>query len=266
MLRALGVIPARYASTRFPGKPLAPLGTGTLLSAVWSAVSAASRLDRVIVATEDERIVAACAALGAEAMLTSGEHASGTDRAAEVARRTGDAFDVVVNVQGDEPFVSPASLDRLVAAFDGRPERRMATLAEPMASADELFDAGTVKVVFAADGRALYFSRSPIPYHRGTATGLRVDFRGALEARPGGLRGYWKHQGVYAYRRETLFAFTRLQPSPLELDEGLEQLRALEAGIEILVLESDFRSIAVDTPADLERAAARLTARQEISR
>ena len=266
MLRALGVIPARYASIRFPGKPLAPLGRGTLLGAVWSAASAASRLDRVVVATEDERIVASCAALGAEAMLTSSDHASGTDRVAEVARRVGSDFDVVVNVQGDEPFVTPTSLDRLVAAFDGRPERAMATLAEPLASADDLFDPGAVKVVFAADGRALYFSRSPIPFHRGDTARLTTDFRGQLARRPGGLRGFWKHQGVYAYRRDTLFAFTRLQPSPLELDEGLEQLRALEAGIEIVVLESDFQSIAVDTPADLDRAAARLHPRQEIIR
>jgi len=266
MLRALGVIPARYASIRFPGKPLAPLGRGTLLSAVWSAASAAARLDRVIVATEDERIVAACAALGAEAMLTSGDHASGSDRVAEVARRAGNDFEVVVNIQGDEPFVTPTSLDRLVGAFDDRPDRAMATLAEPIASPDDLFDPGAVKVVFAANGRALYFSRSPIPFHRGGTARLSIDFRGQLAGRPGGLRGFWKHQGLYAYRRETLFAFTRLQPSPLELDEGLEQLRALEAGIDIHVLESDFQSIAVDTPADLERAAARLHARQEISR
>ena len=122
MLRALGVIPARFASTRFPGKPLAPLGNGSLLSAVWSKAAAAVRLTRVIVATEDERIVDACREYGAEAMLTSPVHASGTDRAAEVVRRAGESFDLVVNIQGDEPFVTPSCLDRLIGAFDTRPE------------------------------------------------------------------------------------------------------------------------------------------------
>src|SRR5258706_4345224 len=216
MLRALGVIPARYASTRFPGKPLAPLGNGSLLSAVWSKTVASSRLTRVIVATEDERIVQACRALGADAMLTSPDHASGTDRAAEVVRRADESFDVVVNIQGDEPFVTPTSLDRLVAAFDARPDLQMATPAEPLQDSRELFDPAAVKVVAADDGKALYFSRAPIPYHRGPATMLRADFREQLETRPGGLRGYLKHQGIYAYRPATLFALTNMAPSHLE--------------------------------------------------
>ncbi len=266
MLRALGIIPARYASTRFPGKPLAPLGNGSLLSAVWGAAHASSRLTRVIVATEDERIVDACRGFGAESMLTSPDHVSGTDRAAEVVRRVGDGFDVVVNIQGDEPFVTPTCLDRLVAAFDGRPDLPMATLAEPLDDADDLFDPGAVKVVVGNDGMALYFSRAPIPFHRGRAVTLHADFRDQLPARPDGLSGYQKHQGIYAYRCSTLFSITSLPPSPLEIDEGLEQLRALSAGIGILVLASDFRSIAVDTPADLARAALRLSSRQEINR
>jgi len=266
MLRALGVIPARYASTRFPGKPLAPLGNGSLLSAVWTAAHASKQLTRVIVATEDERIVDACRGFGAESMLTSPDHASGTDRAAEVVRRVGVEFDLVVNIQGDEPFVTPTCLDRLVAAFDGRPGLEMATLAEPLDDADDLFDPGTVKVVSGNDGMALYFSRAPIPYHRGRAGTLLADFREQLLTRPGGLTGYHKHQGIYAYRCSTLFSITTMPPSSLELDEGLEQLRALQAGIGILVLPSDFRSIAVDTPADLARAALRLSSRQEIAR
>jgi 3-deoxy-manno-octulosonate cytidylyltransferase (CMP-KDO synthetase) len=266
MLRALGVIPARYASTRFPGKPLAPLGNGSLLSAVWTAAAASARLSRVIVATDDDRIVAACRGYGAEAMLTSPNHASGTDRAAEVVRRAGDDFDVVVNIQGDEPFVTPTCLDRLVGAFDGVPALAMATLAEPLDTVDDLFDPGAVKVVTADDGSALYFSRAPIPYHRGTAARLAADFRAQLATRPGGLTGYSKHQGIYAYRPKTLFALTEMPPSSLEIDEGLEQLRALQAGIRILVLASDFKSIAVDTEADLARAAARLSSRQEITR
>ena len=266
MLRALGVIPARYASTRFPGKPLAPLGNGSLLSAVWTNAAAASGLTRVIVATEDQRIVDACRSYGAEAMLTSPGHASGTDRAAEVVRQVGASFDVVVNIQGDEPFVTPTSLNALVAAFDEQPELTMATLAEPIEDVDEIFDPGTVKVVLRSDGRALYFSRAPIPFHRASSGTLRADYSEQLRVRPRGLTGYFKHQGIYAYRRETLFSITAMAPSPLELREGLEQLRALQAGIGILVLFSDFKSIAVDTPADLARAAQRLSSRQEIAR
>jgi len=264
MLRALGVIPARYASTRFPGKPLAPLGNGSLLSSVWTNAVAAAGLTRVIVATEDQRIVDACRSYGAEAMLTSPEHASGSDRAAEVVRRVGSSFDVVVNIQGDEPFVTPTSLNALVAAFEEHPELQMATLAEPIEDVDEIFDPGTVKVVLANDGRALYFSRAPIPFHRASSGPLRADYSEHLRLR--GLTGYYKHQGIYAYRRETLFSITAMPPSPLELREGLEQLRALQAGVGILVLFSDFKSIAVDTPADLARAAQRLSSRQEIAR
>jgi 3-deoxy-manno-octulosonate cytidylyltransferase (CMP-KDO synthetase) len=141
----------------------------------------------------------------------------------------------------------------------------MATTAEPLDDPDDLFDPGCVKVVTSEAGDALYFSRAPIPYHRGSPP-LAADFRAALRSRPGRLAGYLKHQGLYAYRRETLLRLTQLPPSPLELDEGLEQLRALQAGIGILVLPSDFRSIAVDTPADLARAQSQLANRQETPR
>jgi len=251
MAVALGVIPARFGSTRFPGKPLAPVGDRTLVEEVWRRASAAKRLDRLIVATDDERIATEAARFGAEVRMTSGAHPSGTDRVAEVLESVGPGYDVIVNVQGDEPLVTPTSLDRLVEAFDASPAAEMATLAEPIVSIDELFDPNVVKLVVAADGRALYFSRSPIPFHRGE--GLSgADFRPALAARERGLDGYRKHQGIYAYRAATLRRLTRLPPSPLERDEGLEQLRALECGISIRVVESDFRSWGVDTPADLE--------------
>jgi 3-deoxy-manno-octulosonate cytidylyltransferase (CMP-KDO synthetase) len=253
-VHALGVIPARFASIRFPGKPLAPLGGRTLLERVWRRASGARRIVRVVVATEDERIAEACRGFGAEAILTSPDHASGTDRVAEVALGLERSFTVIVNVQGDEPFVTGTSLDLLVAAFEEERPPEMATLAEPLSGPEELFDPNVVKVVTALDGRALYFSRAPIPYHRGGETRLAADFRAALAARPGGLAGYRKHQGIYAYRRETLLALTRLRPSPLERDEGLEQLRALQAGLTIRVLDSDFHSVAVDTPEDLARA------------
>jgi 3-deoxy-manno-octulosonate cytidylyltransferase (CMP-KDO synthetase) len=251
----LGVIPARYASTRFPGKVLAPLAGRTMLEHVWRRASSARRIDRLVVATEDERVVAATERFGGESLLTSPEHASGTDRVAEVVRNFTPRADVVLNVQADEPFVTGTSLDRLIAAFDDASSRpSLATLAEPLEAIDDLFDPNVVKVVARKDGTALYFSRAPIPYHRGAATRLAPDFREVLAARAGGLAGYRRHQGIYAYTREALVALAALPPSPLELDEGLEQLRALEAGHVIRVVDSDFRSLAVDTAADLERA------------
>jgi 3-deoxy-manno-octulosonate cytidylyltransferase (CMP-KDO synthetase) len=176
---------------------------------------------------------------------------------AEVSLKRGRTFDVVINVQGDEPFVTPTSLDRLVEAFESDPPD-MATLAEPIENADELFDPNVVKVVTAFDGSALYFSRAPIPYFRAPGASLDADFRGALSDRPEKLDGYLKHQGIYAYRLSALLAITRLHPSPLERIEGLEQLRALQAGLTLRVLRSDFRSLSVDTPEDLRRAEIRL--------
>ena len=263
MVRALGVIPARFASTRFPGKPLAPLGDRTILEEVWTRARAARRLDHLVVATEDDRIVRACRSFGAEVMMTSSEHTSGSDRVAEIAINLDRSFAVVLNIQADEPLVTPTSLDLLVRVFEDEPMTEMATLAEPLLTVEDLFDPNTVKVVTSLAGLALYFSRSPVPYFRGSGPLLPADFRSALRARHGGLTGYRKHQGIYAYRRETLLGLIRLPVSPLEKDEGLEQLRALQAGFTIRVLESDFRSIAVDTPADLERAAAFLAEAKE---
>jgi len=255
MVRALGVIPARFASTRFPGKPLASLGERTLIEEVWRQVSAAKTIERVIVATEDERIAQTCQSFGAEVRLTSPEHPSGTDRVGEVALEVSRMFDVVVNVQGDEPFVTPTSLDRLVNCFSSDNPPEIATLAEPVERVEDLMDPNVVKVVKGLDGRALYFSRSPIPYYRG---GDGQDLASAIASRAEGLEGYLRHQGIYAYTMSTLMALRRLRPSTLERHEGLEQLRALQAGLRILVLESDFRSVGVDTPADLERAVALL--------
>ena len=258
MPRAIGVIPARFESTRFRGKPLAPLGDGVLVEAVWRRTVAARSLERVLVATDDERILRACGEFGAEARMTSTDHASGTDRIAEVAREIGEEFDIVVNVQGDEPLVTPTSLDTLVGVLAGSPDAPMATLYEPMADPDELLDPNVVKVVTDSTDRALYFSRSPIPFHRGPGPGSVPDLRSALAGRAGGMRGYRKHQGIYAYRREALLELAAMPVSPLERDEGLEQLRALEAGWTIRLAASDFRSVGVDTPEDLERVSAML--------
>ena len=255
MSLVLGVIPARFASTRFPGKVLAPLGDRPLVEEVWRRARRAARLDRLIVATDDPRVVQAAEGFGAEAMMTREDHPSGTDRAAEVVRCLGDEHDVIVVIQADEPLLTPTSLDRLVECFDAPEPPSVATLSEPIRSAAELFDPNVVKLVAAASGRALYFSRSPIPFHRGDEARLQADFRKTLAARSGGLAGYLRHQGIYAYAREALLELTALAPAPAELDEGLEQLRALHAGYAIQVVESDFQSHAVDTPDDLERVA-----------
>jgi 3-deoxy-manno-octulosonate cytidylyltransferase (CMP-KDO synthetase) len=230
-----------------------------MLEEVWRRAAASRSIDRLVVATDDSRIMDAAVGFGAEVRRTSRDHASGTDRVAEVVRRAGDGFELVVNIQGDDPLLTPTSLDRLVQAFDAPGAPQMATLAEPIADVDELFDPNVVKLVTDAKGRALYFSRSPIPYHRGDTERLSTDFREALGRRESGLHGYRKHQGIYAYTREALFTLTRLDRSALELDEGLEQLRALQAGFEIRVVDSDFRSMSVDTPADLERVSQILT-------
>ena len=232
-----------------------------MVEQVWRRAVDSRRIDRLIVATDDPRILEAASTFGAEALRTSRDHASGTDRVAEVVRKVGNDWDVVVNIQGDEPLLT--SLDLLVSAFDSEPVPEMATLAEPIQSAEELFDPNVVKVVAAADGRALYFSRSPIPYHRGQATQLSGEFSRQLAERANGLHGYRKHQGIYAYTRTALLDLTRLDPSPLELDEGLEQLRALQAGYAMRVVDSDFRSMSVDTPADLERVAKILAEAEE---
>jgi 3-deoxy-manno-octulosonate cytidylyltransferase (CMP-KDO synthetase) len=229
-----------------------------MIEEVWRKVREAKKADVLVIATDDERIAETAAGFGALVAMTAADHPSGTDRAAEVLRSRAEGFEIVLVVQGDEPLVTGTSLDRLVGCFDDS-TTDMATLCEPLADADELFDPGVVKVVTDDQGRALYFSRAPIPYYRGAATRLQTDFRESLNARPAGLAGYSKHQGIYAYSRRALLDITGRPPSPLETDEGLEQLRALQAGYSIRVIESDFRSHSVDTPEDLERVAILLT-------
>jgi 3-deoxy-manno-octulosonate cytidylyltransferase (CMP-KDO synthetase) len=237
---AVGIIPSRYASTRLPGKPLLTIGGKPMIRHVYERARAARSLSRVLVATDDERILDAVRAFGGDAVLTAGSHRSGTDRVAEAARDL-DA-DVVVNIQGDEPMLAPEPLDALVAAFAGRPELEIATLAHPIRTSDEAADPAAVKVVMDRDGYALYFSRLPIPYDRDGAGAAR-----------------WRHLGVYAYRKAALLRFAHLPPTPLEQSEALEQLRALENGMRILVLATDQEAIGVDTPEDLERVRALFT-------
>jgi len=242
--RALAVIPARWGSTRFPGKPLALLAGRPLVQHVVEAAESSGAFERVLVATDDERIAEAVARFGGQVERTSAAHRSGTDRVAEVvARLPAEAPDVVVNLQGDEPLVDPASLRRLVQAFtDVRVA--MATLVRPLEDAAERLSPHVVKVVPDIRGDALYFSRADIPFDR---DGMRVP--------------RFAHVGLYGYRRATLVRLAQLPPTTLEQAESLEQLRALEHGISIRCIVTEHSSIGVDTPADLARAEAALAAR-----
>lgn len=240
-MKTIAIIPARYASTRFPGKPLALIGGKPMIQHVYEQALRCEALSEVVVATDDARIARAVEGFGGHVMMTASTHPSGTDRIAEVARLWPDA-EVVVNIQGDEPFVQPAQLSQLChffvdAAID------IATLAHPIAEGADIDNPNVVKVVCNADGRALYFSRSPIPYLRGVD---RADW--LAQGR------HFQHVGLYAYRRSVLLEITQLPPSPLELLESLEQLRWLEAGYAIAVGITGQRSIGVDTPEDLVRA------------
>jgi 3-deoxy-manno-octulosonate cytidylyltransferase (CMP-KDO synthetase) len=252
-LAIVAIIPARFASTRLPGKPLSDIQGKTMIERVHARARAARRVDRVVVATDDERIAAAVRGFGGEALLTSTAHSTGTDRLAEAVRRV--EADIVVNVQGDEPMLDPAFIDAAAEALLADPALPISTLSLPLLSADEMLAPRVVKVVVDAAGDALYFSRSPIPHLRLAGA---FDARAAAEAAV--ARGLArKHVGLYAYRREALLRFASLPPSPLEEAEGLEQLRALHHGLRIRVVAVDGEGgVAVDTPEDLERVRALL--------
>jgi 3-deoxy-manno-octulosonate cytidylyltransferase (CMP-KDO synthetase) len=237
-LSVLGVIPARLASTRLPRKVLREIAGRPLVAWVYDAARKAPDLDDVLVATDADEVMQACGRLGIPAVLTSTEHPSGTDRVWEVAQRR--AADVYVNVQGDEPFITAGHVARLVEPFRTAPDTQVSTLCI-RATAEEVDARQVNKVVFGAGGRALYFSKFGIPFDR--------DGRGAVR---------YKHIGLYAYRRPALEAFHRLPPSTLERIEGLEQLRFLENGISITVMETTEPTIGVDTEEDLRAAEARL--------
>jgi 3-deoxy-manno-octulosonate cytidylyltransferase (CMP-KDO synthetase) len=249
----VAVIPARYASTRLPGKPLAEIHGKSLVQRVWERARAARRPSRVVVATDDERIAAVVRGFGGEALLTSPDHPTGTDRLAEAARSL-DAS-IVVNVQGDEPMLDPAGVDAAVDALRADEAADISTLSVPLASAAEMLSAAVVKVVSDGRGHALYFSRAPIPHVRRGASSDPAASAEAAVAR--GLAR--KHVGLYAYRRDALLRFASLPPAPLEEAEGLEQLRALHHGLRIRVVAVEGASgVAVDTPEDLERVRALL--------
>jgi len=234
----IAVIPARYAATRLPGKPLADIHGKPMIQWVWEATRRAKSLSQVLIATDDERILKAAHAFGAEAMMTDPALPSGTDRVAAVADKT--RGDIYVNVQGDEPLMDPDTIDAAVELVAGG-KFGMGTTMTPLAERGELDNQAVVKVIADRTGRAIYFSRLPIPYSRGGV--------------PGHPEAYicQRHLGIYTYTRETLFRIRSLPPSPIEQGEVLEQLRAVEDGIDIGIRQVKCRSFGIDTPEDLER-------------
>ena len=242
-LKYIAIIPARYASTRFPGKPLAMLGGKPVIQRVWEQVS--SVVDAAVVATDDERIAQAVESFGGRAIMTSPNHKSGTDRCWEAYQKQGEEFDVVINVQGDEPFIAHSQLRAIMACFEDE-NTDIATLVKPFAEEDGLSaleNPNSPKVVLDNDSCAVYFSRSVIPYLRGVE---REDW---LKHHT-----FYKHFGMYAFRRDVLGEVTALPQSTLEKAESLEQLRWLENGYKIGVGISDVETVGIDTPEDLERA------------
>jgi 3-deoxy-manno-octulosonate cytidylyltransferase (CMP-KDO synthetase) len=244
-VKVLAVIPARQASVRFPGKPLANIAGRPMIQHVVERVRQAEQVNRVVVATDEDAIKKAVEAFGGEAILTRHDHRTGTDRVAEVAAHV--AAEIYVNVQGDEPLVDPGTIDALVATMGEDPAAQIATPCSAIARPNDIMDPNIVKVVRDFDGNALYFSRAPIPWVRDTNQTAVVQ--------------HWKHLGLYAFRRDALLEFPTLPPGELERVEQLEQLRWIENGFHIAVVETDYDAVSVDVPADVERVEKLLAAR-----
>ncbi len=241
-LRFVGIIPARFASTRFPGKPLADIAGKSMIQRVYEQVAKA--LTDVYVATDDQRIFDAVLAFGGKAIMTSDQHKSGTDRCFEAFSKMDEWFDVVINIQGDEPFIQPGQISELKKCFD-EPETQIATLAKKVTKKDGsefLKDPNNPKLIVNKQNEALYFSRSIIPFIRGTEPENWIS-----------AHSYLKHVGIYAYRVDVLRELTLLEQSPLEIAESLEQLRWLENGYRIKVGYTDVETVGIDTPDDLEK-------------
>ncbi|MBR3528043.1 MAG: 3-deoxy-manno-octulosonate cytidylyltransferase [Bacteroidales bacterium] len=241
-MKVLGIIPARYNSTRFPGKPLVMIHDKPMIEHVWNGVSNTGLVDRVIVATEDKRILDTVTAFGGEAVMTGKHHKSGTDRCGEVLEKMGsdvEQYDVVINIQGDEPKVAAKQIKQVVEIFED-PTVQIATLKKRIKTIAELTSTNAVKVVCGLNNDALYFSRQPIPYLRGIAKEMWLR-----------RQHYYKHIGIYAFRREVLQTLVKLPQTPLEKSESLEQLRWMENGYRISVRETDQESVAIDIPEDL---------------
>ncbi len=240
-MQILGIIPSRFASTRFPGKPLVDIGGKTMIQRVYLQACKAKSLSNVIVATDDERIYNHVKSFGGQVMLTNSRHQSGTDRCAEVATNFQD-MQAIINIQGDEPFIDPLQIDLVAQRLKQNTAINIATLAKKITQSEQLFSPNIVKVVFNSDKVANYFSRSPIPYIRGvekedwTAKGI-----------------FYKHIGLYGYQRATLLEIAQLPMSILEKSESLEQLRWLENGYKIGISLTNIETVGIDTPADLKK-------------
>lgn len=242
-MRFIGIIPARYASTRFPGKPLADIHGKTMIQRVYEQTLLS--IDEVWVATDDERIKTEVEKFGGKVVMTSSDHQSGTDRIAEAVATISESnqqeYDVVINIQGDEPFIQPDQIELVKACFDS-PNTQIATLVKQISCQEDIFDPNKVKAVISKDQKALYFSRSPIPYQRGVEKGEWLNHG-----------TFYKHIGMYAYKSEVLHEITKIEQSSMELSESLEQLRWLENGYWIQTDITEHESIGIDTPEDLER-------------
>jgi 3-deoxy-manno-octulosonate cytidylyltransferase (CMP-KDO synthetase) len=237
----LGVIPARFASTRFPGKPLVVINGKTMIRRVYEQASGAKKLSKVVVATDDERIFSEVRSFGGEVVMTSGEHRSGTDRCAETVSKTEGTWDAVINIQGDEPFIQPEQIDLLAGLFSD-PEVNIGTLVKKLSDPADLDNPNTMKVVLDTKNNGMYFSRSCIPFVRGfeKSDWLKANF-------------FYKHIGIYGYRTGTLMKITKLLPGKLEIAESLEQLRWLENGYSIRTAFTESEAISIDVPSDLEK-------------
>ena len=242
-MKVLAIIPARYGSTRFPGKPLVDISGKPMIRHVYENASKIEVISHLVVATDDERIENAVLSFGGNVMMTSSEHQSGTDRCNEVVQnlqKQGQTFDIVINIQGDEPFVDASQIEDLVFCFRKDPTTEIATLKKQITDSDELFSPNVVKVVTDVQQNAIYFSRNPIPYLRGNDRNIWIE-----------KRKYYKHIGIYAYSFLTLQKVVTLSQSGLEVAESLEQLRWIENGYKIKVAETFVENISVDTPEDL---------------
>ena len=239
-MRILGIIPARYASTRFPGKPLIDIKGKTMIQLVYEQALQSTKLDEVVVATDDERILLHVRAFGGRAILTSPDHQSGTDRCAEVAEKL-PGFDILINIQGDEPFIDPQQIDMLCTCFESE-GTELATLVKKINTAEELHNPNSPKVILNSSSEAIYFSRTAIPYLR------NIELPNWISSHT-----FYKHIGIYGYRIDALKAITKLQVSSLEKAEALEQLRWIENGYKIKVAITDIENQAIDTPDDLKK-------------
>jgi len=238
-MQVLGIIPARYASTRFPGKPLVDIGGKSMIQRVCEQAKKCRDLNEVVVATDDDRIFDHVSGFGGLAIMTSSDHQSGTDRCAEVVLKYPD-HQVIINIQGDEPYIDPEQISKVISCFDS-PDTQLATLVKKVVSEQELFNANSPKVILNKNSEAIYFSRSPLPHIRGQEQKNWLNHF-----------TYFKHIGIYGYRADILQQITKLPVSSLEKAESLEQLRWIENGYRIKVAETELETYAIDTPSDLD--------------